>query len=407
VATRIACVSDSTSELREFWDEYETEFLTWPEQGVYGDDALTRVTDECSRIVNLDELKCVVCENLSSAPLVFELRRNGYGGPVVLIPHINAYPTRNLVHALLCAQVWGQADRIIAGSGVTAERYETALGMTALAIPTYGVDTRMFFQRGRRASREELGLSSEEILVYTGRFARDKNIGALLLAYDELRAQRRSLELVLAISFRDDAYWHMLEDLRDGVRVFDKLGGREMGFLYSAADLFLTCSTSYYETFGRSPLEAIACGTPVLLPDWDGFRSHVDRRTGMLAPVDVLEQPLYDDWSYSMVDLAGFVTACGTMLDAHRETNGLDSRLTFAWTREALRSLVGDLTESSPRTPSNARRVRPKNEVVTRVVQHLGIADVDDLLRAATCSDDEFPDIDASLRRELYLALFA
>jgi D-inositol-3-phosphate glycosyltransferase len=63
-------------------------------------------------------------------------------------------------------------------------------------------------------------------------------------------------------------------------------GRRSREFLklyYSAADLFVT--TPWYEPFGITPLESMACGTPVIGADVGGIRYSVaDGETGCLVP---------------------------------------------------------------------------------------------------------------------------
>src|SRR5690606_5590742 len=63
-------------------------------------------------------------------------------------------------------------------------------------------------------------------------------------------------------------------------------GRRSREFLklyYSAADVFVT--TPWYEPFGITPLEAMACGTPVAGADVGGIRYSVaDGHTGYLVP---------------------------------------------------------------------------------------------------------------------------
>ena len=52
---------------------------------------------------------------------------------------------------------------------------------------------------------------------------------------------------------------------------------------YSAADAFVT--TPWYESFGMTPIEAMACGTPVVGARVGGIKySVVDGRTGFLVP---------------------------------------------------------------------------------------------------------------------------
>ena len=65
-------------------------------------------------------------------------------------------------------------------------------------------------------------------------------------------------------------------------------GRRSREFLklyYSAADIFIT--TPWYEPFGITPLEAMACGTPVVGANVGGIRYSVaDGATGWLVPPD-------------------------------------------------------------------------------------------------------------------------
>jgi D-inositol-3-phosphate glycosyltransferase len=58
---------------------------------------------------------------------------------------------------------------------------------------------------------------------------------------------------------------------------------RELKYYYAAADLFIT--TPWYEPFGITPLEAMACGTPVIGSNVGGIKYSVaDGVTGALVP---------------------------------------------------------------------------------------------------------------------------
>jgi len=57
----------------------------------------------------------------------------------------------------------------------------------------------------------------------------------------------------------------------------------ELKYYYSAADIFI--STPWYEPFGITPLESMACGTPVIGSDVGGIKYTVkDGETGFLVP---------------------------------------------------------------------------------------------------------------------------
>jgi D-inositol-3-phosphate glycosyltransferase len=55
--------------------------------------------------------------------------------------------------------------------------------------------------------------------------------------------------------------------------------------LYAAADIFVSPVDNVQETFGLTPIEAMACGIPQVVSDWDGYRDTVvDGETGFLVP---------------------------------------------------------------------------------------------------------------------------
>jgi glycosyltransferase involved in cell wall biosynthesis len=66
--------------------------------------------------------------------------------------------------------------------------------------------------------------------------------------------------------------------------IFAGRKGRDLlKYYYSAADLFIT--TPWYEPFGITPLEAMACGTPVVGTNVGGIKYSVaDGKTGFLVP---------------------------------------------------------------------------------------------------------------------------
>jgi D-inositol-3-phosphate glycosyltransferase len=54
-------------------------------------------------------------------------------------------------------------------------------------------------------------------------------------------------------------------------------------YYYAAADVFI--STPWYEPFGITPLESMACGTPVIGSNVGGIKyTVVDGETGALVP---------------------------------------------------------------------------------------------------------------------------
>jgi glycosyltransferase involved in cell wall biosynthesis len=80
-----------------------------------------------------------------------------------------------------------------------------------------------------------------------------------------------------------------LKKIAEEENIADKIifaGRKNRGMLkyyYSAADIFVT--TPWYEPFGITPLESMACGTPVIGADVGGIKySIVHNETGFLVP---------------------------------------------------------------------------------------------------------------------------
>lgn len=75
------------------------------------------------------------------------------------------------------------------------------------------------------------------------------------------------------------------EGVNDIVTFTGRRGREVLRYYYSAADVFV--STPWYEPFGITPVEAMACGTPVVGSNVGGIKFTVrDAETGYLVPPD-------------------------------------------------------------------------------------------------------------------------
>ncbi len=65
---------------------------------------------------------------------------------------------------------------------------------------------------------------------------------------------------------------------------------------WAAADIFISLSDNIQETFGLTPLEAMAAGLPVIVSDWDGYKDTVrDSQDGFRIPSLTPPAPLGTD----------------------------------------------------------------------------------------------------------------
>ena len=104
--------------------------------------------------------------------------------------------------------------------------------------------------------------------LYVGTIEPRKNLLTLIRAYDELlktTPHRPQLVLCGGRGWLDDGVFKFMEELRlqDQVRFTGYVDDVDLPALYSAAAVFVY--PSLYEGFGLPPLEAMACGTPVVV----------------------------------------------------------------------------------------------------------------------------------------------
>lgn len=54
--------------------------------------------------------------------------------------------------------------------------------------------------------------------------------------------------------------------------------------IWTIADIFCSLSDNIQETFGITPIEAMAAGIPVIVSDWDGYRDSITEQVGFKIP---------------------------------------------------------------------------------------------------------------------------
>lgn len=166
------------------------------------------------------------------------------------------------------------------------------LGATKLTRPMLetiplGVNVADFTTTPAQKSqwREKLGISDDTVVaLYVGRFSSNAKMNPLPMAV--------ALERAVALTGKKIAWvvagWAPNEDLtrsyHDDSRAccpsvqYIPLDGRDPDVRFSiwaVGDIFLSLSDNIQETFGLTPVEAMAAGMPNVVSDWDGYRDTV------------------------------------------------------------------------------------------------------------------------------------
>jgi glycosyltransferase involved in cell wall biosynthesis len=194
------------------------------------------------------------------------------------------------------------ADRVIAQCPAEVDDLVSLYGADTakLRVVPSGVDLARFFPLDRNEARHELRLSPDErIVVYVGRLLPRKDVANLIEALAILRDHsvglRRHVRLIVVggetvgpILDQEPEMCRLIQlalarDVAPQVTFVGRKPSDYLRWYYSAADVFVT--TPWYEPYGLTPLEAMACGIPVVCSGVGGITYTVaDGVTGFLVP---------------------------------------------------------------------------------------------------------------------------
>jgi D-inositol-3-phosphate glycosyltransferase len=191
-----------------------------------------------------------------------------------------------------------EADRIIAECPQDRDDLTQLYGADErkISIVPCGIDPAELMPAGR-AARAGLGLDESDFMVLQlGRLVPRKGVDnviraiALLKRRNDVRArlvvvggnaEHPSPEATPEIGRLQDIAYE--EGVADQVLFTGRCSRETLPALYGAADVFVT--TPWYEPFGITAIEAMACGVPVIGSAVGGIKySVVDRRSGLLVP---------------------------------------------------------------------------------------------------------------------------
>ncbi len=238
------------------------------------------------------ELPWVVAEGPGGFLYTAVLRANGYRGGVTILPYVNPRQWYDVAAVSAYLAFADRRDRVFLGSRPAAAIYH-ALGVKALVGEPYGIDCELFFRRpGATEVLETLAIPSGRLLLFTGRAQPDKDLYRLLRIGLRARLLFSDLEIVIASHVVDEQYLQLAREqlgAERGVHLVIRPPAQQLADLYSVADVFATVATSEFETFGRAPAEALACGTPAVAPRYDGFAEVLAQPGGSLVDVAVVD----------------------------------------------------------------------------------------------------------------------
>ena len=162
--------------------------------------------------------------------------------------------------------------------------------LVKLPIIPLGVDCNAFPQ-GLEAvnigsqQRQELGISPDDIVVlFVGRltFSAKAHPVPMYIALERAAQQTKAKIHLIQAGWIEDPREE--PDFKNSAQIFCPsvnaifLDGRKPEIrinIWSAADIFISLSDNIQETFGLTPIEAMANGLPAIVSDWNGYKDSV------------------------------------------------------------------------------------------------------------------------------------
>lgn len=237
-----------------------------------------------------------------------------------------------------------EADGIIAVSYSTKEDLIDIYGLRADKIKVIHSGVGKEFNKISNIKYKKLKIKEkynlpEKFILYFGTIEPRKNIIGLLRAYEILRQEYRINDFKLVIAGRrgwlDKEIFSVAKKslYRQDIIFTDFVEAEDKVYLYNLASLFVY--PSFFEGFGFPPLEAMACGVPVVCSNTSSFSEVVGDAALMVDPYNFGEIA----WAVSEV-------LKDSRLQEDLVKKGLEQTKKFSWdkcARETSNFLISNL----------------------------------------------------------------
>jgi len=169
----------------------------------------------------------------------------------------------------------------------------------------------------------------DKFILYLGTLEPRKNVEGIIQAYDKLRMKNKELaevKLVIAggMGWKSKNIFKVWQDskYKDDIKFLGYVDLADKVYLYNLAILFIF--PSFYEGFGFPPLEAMACGAPVIT----SFASSLPEVAGEAA---IMVDP------YNITDIVGAMEQVLTNQELQNSLikKGLEQARRFSWEKAA------------------------------------------------------------------------
>ncbi len=164
-----------------------------------------------------------------------------------------------------------KADKIIAVSRFTKEEllkfYPVPDEKIKIIPEGVGENFRKIADRKKLGAIKKKYKLPEKFILWVGTIEPRKNISGLLEAFAVFKARNKTHHKLVMVGKRGWSYQGFFEkmrkmDITNEVVLTEYVSDIDLPFIYNLAEIFVF--PSFYEGFGLPPLEAMACGVPVI-----------------------------------------------------------------------------------------------------------------------------------------------
>jgi glycosyltransferase involved in cell wall biosynthesis len=226
--------------------------------------------------------------------------------------------------------------------------------------------------------RKELQIADDDVAVlYVGRFNATSKMNPVPMALALERAAAmtdKRVHWVLAgwaDERREQEFRQSIlsQCLRVNVHFVDGRPAENRFSIWSAGDIFLSLSDNMQETFGLTPVEAMAAGLPSVISDWDGYKDTVRHgrdgfRIATYTPAPGRATDLATLYGQEWISYDGFVgtTAQFTAIDVVQAVSALRELID----NPDLRRRMGDSALQHARSVFDWKAIIPMYEALWR-----------------------------------------
>lgn len=208
--------------------------------------------------------------------------------------HMNKYLEMSLAgashnDAIICSSECGKRV-VLRCFDKISDRLSVPRAKTKLEVIPLGID-EIPAPLDRQKARSQFNfLDNQVVALCFGRFSDFDKMDLFPLLQAFKHAANNNSKLVLAGAVHEETYFKMVQlwtkalGLSEQVEFVIDPCEEQKRLLYSAADFFVSVADNPQETFGLTPLEAMAARLPLIVSDFDGYRELCSDDVGFRVP---------------------------------------------------------------------------------------------------------------------------